>query len=124
MTNSEIYKILTRLPQLSLHGFLPGDKEDERQEIYLRHRELDACIQWLKPMKKIQSINNWRSSYTYKHMVEVEAGIYIPNGIFIVAAIHDGFNIQGGYRGPNVYFNMAERPVTNWMKAHPSVCLA
>lgn len=55
MTNSEICKILTRLPQLSLHGFFTGDKEDKRQEIYLRHRELDACIGTYHLMNSIHS---------------------------------------------------------------------
>ena len=124
MTNSEISKILHQEPQLSLFGFSRGDNQKEREEIFHHIKELDACCDWLEPMRKNKHVNRRRSSYTYKHMVEVETGLYIPNGVFIVAAIHRGFKFERTIRGTNAIFNMAEIPIRTWMNAHPNVCLA
>jgi hypothetical protein len=114
MKYSDICKILNQEPELARLGFLNENIDEEREKIYQHIPELDACVQWLEPMEKIKSFNDYRNSYAIKHIVEQASGMYIPNGIAIVAAIHCGFKYER--IRTNARFNIGERKVKKWLK--------
>jgi hypothetical protein len=64
-----------------------------------------ACV-LLEGMEKIKAINRRYSSYGLKHLFEKKTG-YIPNGIFIAAAIHCGFRYKAYGNSPNPCFNIS-----------------
>ncbi|MDR1836086.1 MAG: hypothetical protein LBQ89_00320 [Treponema sp.] len=57
-------------------------------------------------MGKIKAANKWYSSYGLKHLFEKKTG-YLPNGVFIAAAIHTGFTYKAVGKSPNPYFNIS-----------------
>lgn len=67
--------------------------------------EMDLCKFWIsKYIDRSKKVNKNRSSYGLKHCVEDWAGVYIPNGAFILAAVELGFEYS--VTGPNSHFNM------------------
>ena len=75
---------------------------------------MEACCDWLEPMEKVRFFNSYRGSYQIKHIIEQSSGMYIPNGIAIVAAIHCGFKHKR--IRINAKFNISERQVKKWLK--------
>lgn len=83
-------------------------------------------IEWLSGFTKTQRINPWISSYGLKHVFE---GIfrskfndsYLPNGVFIAAAIEAGFRYSsiktGRFNKPtlNCSFNLGKKAVIAWI---------
>ncbi len=55
--------------------------------------------EWLAPIEKTKTLNQKRSSYGLKHLVERHYGRYCSNGSFIAAAIFMGFRFVAD--GPN-----------------------
>ena len=53
-------------------------------------------------------VQDWRSSYGFKHDAEKWASTYIPNGAFILAALEEGLLIQPD-GGLNAYFNISKK---------------
>lgn len=85
-----------------------------RAEFHNTIKEVAACADWIKLQKPIASINQRRSSYAYKHLVEnwfANRGnsLYVSNGCFIAAAIGLGFKHDGPRESPNVRFNFSEK---------------
>jgi len=73
----------------------------------LVHAVLDWMSQNFRP---IQSINSRWSSYGLKHVVEASMGVYVPNGVFIAAAIGAGYPARFT-DGPNPQFGISERSI-------------
>ena len=49
------------------------------------------------------------SSYGLKHITEAWSESYIPNGMFIAAAVHLGFMVERAESGPNAYLNVSTK---------------
>ena len=73
-------------------------------EIYWE--EFAGACTLLEGMGKIKAINKRYSNYGLKHLFEKKTG-YIPNGVFIAAAIHCGFRYKTYDKSPNPCFNIA-----------------
>ena len=137
MTTKEAMKqVLAREPNLSLYGCKDdfswgpyskrrGEPDAERfrrdREAMLGDRalqEFECACDWLDAQARTKNPNQRiGSSYTLKHMAEkeVETG-YLPNGIFIAAAIARGFKIRRPDDGPNVWINISNRARTEFDK--------
>jgi len=114
--------ILEREPQLGDFGFgvfEPRSKTpDERAADLLRNREqireprslaqFMAARQWLSRFAKIKAVNKCGSSYGLKHIAERKIG-YVTNGVFIAAAIAEGFATQRANYGPNAWLNISTK---------------
>lgn len=118
--------ILAEHPELGDFGFSVFDRrhksESQREEELAEEREkicsprsLVAFIEtrkWLRGKPKISKLNKRASSYGLKHVVENEIG-YITNGVFIAAAIAEGFNVKRIEVTPNAWLNISS---TVWSK--------
>jgi hypothetical protein len=77
-------------------------------------REQDSLAQfvaargWLRRFNKRKSLNKCGSSYGLKHVAEGTIG-YITNGVFIAAAIAEGFQARRIGDGPNAWFNISSQ---------------
>ncbi|MDR2184600.1 MAG: hypothetical protein LBO80_02875 [Treponema sp.] len=94
--------------------------------------ELEGCRRGFEPyagefavlckvferVKKIKAINRLRTSYGIKH--EGEAG-YVPNGVFITAALHCGFRYKAYENSPNPCFNMSEAFIKSLEKQYQAL---
>jgi hypothetical protein len=112
--------IMRREPELTDFGFglFDGRKrtEDEYETEFKRNRKImleprsleqfERARLWLRRQRKIKHMNLSRSSYGLKHIAEPDIG-YVTNGIFIAAAIAEGFRIYAD--GPNARFNIGKR---------------
>jgi hypothetical protein len=66
-----------------------------------------AARRWLAGFAKLKSLNQRGSSYGLKHHAAHDIG-YVTNGVFIAAAIAEGFRVQRiRFDGPNAWFNIA-----------------
>jgi hypothetical protein len=63
-----------------------------------------AARGWLRRFSKIRALNRRGTSYGLKHCAEDDIG-YVTNGVFIAAAITEGFNVRRV--GPNAWFNIS-----------------
>ena len=52
--------------------------------------ETSICLSWLQKSWRRETINKKISTYGWKHVVEKAAGVYIPEGAFILACLIDG----------------------------------
>lgn len=61
---------------------------------------------WLATKKKTTGITKRGTSYGLKHVAEHDIG-YVTNGIFIAAAIAEGFQVQRAGGSPSAWFNIS-----------------
>jgi hypothetical protein len=119
-------RILEQEPELSDFGYGLSDSEkthEERAAEFHRNRQsirepdslaqfLAAC-RWLSQFAKTKSLNRRGTSYGLKHIAERDIG-YITNGVFIAAAIAEGFRVRReGRRSPNAVFKIS---TTAWRR--------
>jgi hypothetical protein len=62
--------------------------------------------EWLSRHGKLKKVNKSGSSYGLKHVVENDIG-YITNGVFIAAAIAEGFRVVRIEDSPNAWLNIS-----------------
>jgi len=112
--------ILEQEPQLSDFGFGRSDFYKTREEAVAKFREDRESIRdpqslaqfilargWLSQFAKLKSLNKCGSSYGLKHVAEHDIG-YITNGVFIAAAIAEGFRVRRiNDSNPNAWFNIS-----------------
>jgi hypothetical protein len=116
-----IQAVIDQIPQLNVYGIgVPHDRnrtaEDTQKEQEKLQAELLANIHlfeqicaWLVPLKpKIEIKARELSSYTLKHVAERNIGRYVPNGVFIAAAIHCGFLFRPVEFTQNLLFNISK----------------
>jgi hypothetical protein len=116
---AEMERVLEQEPQLSDFGFGLADfykaheegvakfREDrENIRVPLALAEFTAARGWLKQFAKLKSFNKRGNSYSLKHIAEHDIG-YVSNGVFIAAAIAEGFNVQRIGDSPNAWFNIS-----------------
>ena len=114
----DIEQVLNKYPLLGASGFKYYDKvyyktKERHEEVFVRDREYmkssDALVQfaaarrWLR--KQTKGVQRLANSYGLKHRAERAEGTYIPNGVFIAAAVAEGFKITKP-DGPNVRINV------------------
>ena len=118
---SDIAKVLGREPQLNDFGFgVSSDRKtpEERIATFERDRasiceptslaQFMAARGWLSRFDKIKALNKLGSSYGLKHVAERDIG-YITNGVFIAAAIAEGFTVRRMDGSPNALFNISTK---------------
>lgn len=117
----KIQIVKAKYPYLTASGFdlkkQFSDFESERKELEKYLIEADICLTYLKLVFKLSHIDyHAGNSYGYKHKIEkwtlTEYGrrIYIPNGVFITAALIAGFKISEPTKdSPNVFFNILDK---------------
>ena len=88
----------------------------------------EMCLSFLRGVEKTTAQNKRHDSYRLKHIVENPAGsfdiprsprcysTYIPEGIFILAALASGFTMKQPGRLPTATFNISERSLKNRAK--------
>jgi hypothetical protein len=69
-----------------------------------------ACRNWLQQFNKLETFNKDATSYGFKHKAERDSESYFPNGIFIAAAVKEGFQLQRIKNTPNVLLNIEYGP--------------
>lgn len=81
----------------------------------------ETCLSFLEGVEKTKGQNKRHDSYGFKHIVENPAGrfgipflprcysTYIPEGIFILAALASGFTMRQPGLLPTATFNISER---------------
>jgi hypothetical protein len=123
---ADMARILEREPELSDFGYGLSDFEKTPEERRARFekdrqaiREPDSLVQfltacrWLGQFAKIKVLNKRGTSYGLKHIAEKEIG-YVTNGVFIAAAIAEGFRVRReGRRSPNAVLNIS---TTAWKR--------
>jgi hypothetical protein len=114
----EMDRVLVAEPELTDFGYGVFAQErktaEARQTEFAQHREtirrpislaqFIAARRWLSQWGKLKSLNQRGSSYGLKHVAEDEIG-YVTNGVFIAAAIAEGFRVRR--EGPNALFNIS-----------------
>ena len=127
---ADMTAILEREPQLSDFGFGvfdPRHKTPDQRAAELRQGRDDILHQrslaqfvaargWLRRFDKIKTVNNRGTSYGLKHVAEHDIG-YVTNGVFIAAAIAEGFTIKP--EGPNARLNISTRAWRQTSQATP-----
>ncbi len=88
----------------------------------------ETCLSFLESVEKTKGQNRRHDSYGFKHIVENPSryfGIpfsvrcystYIPEGIFILAALASGFTMRQPGRLPTATFNISERSLQSRAK--------
>jgi hypothetical protein len=66
-----------------------------------------AARTWLRQFDKRKTANGSGTAYGLKHVAEPAIG-YTTNGIFIAAAIAEGFTIKRCPDGPNAWINIVQ----------------
>jgi len=102
MTDERIQRVIDEWPELGDLGFDNGDAE----RLLAETEAFDLCLEWLKDVRHTKGISRRYGSYALKHWVERASGVYIPNGVFIAAAIHAGYRVERIGDSPNAFFNM------------------
>ena len=97
--------VLAAHPQLGANGF--GDLHERACMLDAYHlAEFVAARRWLSQWKKLKQANRRGTSYGLKNVAECEVG-YLCNGVFIAAAIAEGFKPTRVGDGPNAFLNIA-----------------
>jgi hypothetical protein len=126
---AEMEGILEQEPELGDFGFgvfYPQAKTLEERESGLRKereyirepRSLEqfmAARAWLTQFSRRKTINRCATSYGLKHVASRDIG-YVTNGVFIAAAIAEGFIVQRLEDGPNACFNISSAA---WKRVAP-----
>jgi len=131
---SLIEKVMKNYPELAANGF---GTYDDQQRHWVRpegnpvkfasdraRMTSPQCVEafrkscdWLQKIEKIKNPNTKvGSSYTLKHKVEAyfkAEGTYVPNGMFIAAAVANGFSIKRPLNSPNVFINASAKSIRN-----------
>ncbi len=122
-TETEFMKtILQRQPQLGAFGFGVFDEykktKEQRAAELQRHRDemltsnslkqFTSARDWLRRFDKIKRVNQSGTSYGLKHIAEKDIG-YTPNGVFIAAAIAEGFIVKRDEDSPNALLNISTK---------------
>jgi hypothetical protein len=110
--------VMGRYPELTDCGF-----DLRREHSFERYRaamlagrslaQFSVARIWVRGMGKTKAINpRSGSSYGLKHVAAHEIG-YVTNGVFIAAALAEGFDVRlTDPTSPNVWFNMSRRSVS------------
>lgn len=75
--------------------------------------QIRLCMDFLRPLKHMKTMNKHSTSYNFKHDVEYwyermfNKHVYISNGAFIVAAIYMGFDWQVEFLSTDMFFNLS-----------------
>lgn len=112
----DIEYVVKEYPDLCWHGFeephiwcnksMYGLYHADNQERLINSRKaFKICCEWFLRKNKQRTINYKASSYSIKHLIEDETGVYIPNGVAIASAICCGFEIKP--EGINARFNIS-----------------
>jgi hypothetical protein len=118
---ADMTAILEREPQLGDFDFGIFDsrnKTPEQREAELREgrdkiieprslEQFEAARGWLRRFDKIKVLNKRGTSYGLKHVAAHDIG-YVTNGVFIAAAIAEGFTVERV--GPNAWLNISTKP--------------
>jgi len=106
----DMMRVLERQPLLGASGFEPSaDLERNRQEIR-SPKCLAAFLAtriWLHQFRKIKTFNKTGTSYGLKHAAECDIG-YITNGVFIAAAVAEGFQVSQVRSTRNALINISK----------------
>jgi hypothetical protein len=123
--------ICAAVPDLNMNGFrgyrtgqfctTDAQHEEYRNEL-LNHASWASSVIGLPSHARIERLQGWLSgferantwtrstSYGLKHIFEREAGIYVPEGLFIVGALMAGFTAKFWDDSTSAVFQM-RRPV-------------
>lgn len=116
----EMLKVLEAVPDLTANGMksdratLGYDYIGKPEELLLEQslQQFSTCQDWLSLVVKTRSFNLNYTSYSYKHMVERWADLYVSNGAFIAAAIALEFKIKRIHsKSPNVFLPISSKSV-------------
>jgi hypothetical protein len=112
-------RVLEQEPELSDfgYGFSGAEKTpEERRARFETNRQsireprslaqFLTAREWLRQFAKIKSLNKRGISYGLKHVAAHDMG-YCTNGVFIAAAIAEGFRVRREGRSPNAVFNIS-----------------
>ena|SRR5215472_9739085 len=70
--------------------------------------QFEAARAWLRQFPKIKQFSRHGSSYGLKHAAAYDLG-YVTNGVFIAAAIAEGFRAERVDRSPNARIAISSR---------------
>jgi hypothetical protein len=101
-------RILEQEPQLNANGY--GTRDGCRKSIRAPDSlaQFIAARRWLRRFDKRKTLYQHGTSYGLKHVAEGTIG-YVTNGVFIAAAIAEGFRVRRAGDGPNALLNIAAR---------------
>jgi hypothetical protein len=119
---ADMERVMVQEPQLTDFGFgihYCGRKTKEEYEVeFSRERkaicelrsleQFMAARSWLTQFGRTKAINRCGSSYGLKHVAARDIG-YVTNGVFIAAAIAEGFIVRRIEYGPNALFNISSK---------------
>jgi len=118
---ADMDRILEQEPQLNDFGYgvyfgIQGQAEQQAsfQECRKSIRAPNSLAQfiaarrWLRQFSKRKTICPHGTSYGLKHIAEHTIG-YVTNGVFIAAAIAEGFQVRRSDASPNAMFNITSR---------------
>lgn len=110
-------------PELTAFGFgvfkerRLSEEEKAKQPAEERNRlleprsvdEFKRARVWLRDKPRTKHPNRRMTSYGLKHVAEKQIG-YVTNGMFIAAALAEGFKVKHyDPQGPNAWFNISSR---------------
>jgi hypothetical protein len=112
--------VLAEHPELQPFGFgafnsrrktaeqIRAEIEEGRASILLPHSldEFEAARGWLRQFPKTARMARKGTSYGLKHVAEDTIG-YCTNGVFIAAAIAEGFAVKRMAGSPNAWINIS-----------------
>ena len=109
-------EMMNRYPMVTDYGMghAPGrtwPDEEERAHLLSKDDEFCAAVAWItQNLETGQKFTAW-SSYGLKHTMERSTGVYVSNGVFILAMMACGFDMQTFKGDPNVCFNVTNASV-------------
>ncbi len=119
-------EVMSAEPELNYEGFnvfgaelMDAEQRDAemvraREKLKAAQAEIQACLTWLKRIKRTENINPRHSSNGLKHCVERMSGGYVSNGALIAAALMAGFHFERMDDGVNARFNVDEESVNKY----------
>src|SRR3954447_23853076 len=119
---STVEQIMRDYPDLSDFGFevfdargkTPKQRASElakNRTKMLKPRSLEQfqlARRWLRQFTKVGKSSKLGTSDNLKHLAERDIG-YVTNGMFIAAAIAEGFKIEREWDSPNPRFNISSK---------------
>ena len=108
---ADLLAIAARVPDLGLYGFTTQGMRFHPQDA-LSEADADTFLRvcaWLQGMTSLGHRNRRTTRYGLKHPAEDAIESYVPNGVFIAAALHCGFTITRIPGSPNCYCNISQR---------------
>ncbi len=117
MNYYEYVRLVRKHPKLTSHGFGVETKyekltidelfEVKRSELFLAFEPFSYCCEWIA---QNPGFDGKLSAYHWKHQVEYWLqerqiqGVYVAQGVFILAAKHLGYSVRKIARSPNARF--------------------